>query len=81
MALPDYMTDKNAVLSDKVQWLNGNAPDYTRPNELFERERTKVHEAGSLEDLVTNLVKNWEKEASFKPRAEDWRTIDHKVYK
>lgn len=38
------------------------------------------HAAGSLPQLVENLVKNWEVEASFKPRLEDWRTIDHKNY-
>ena len=38
------------------------------------------HAAGSLPQLVENLVKNWEVEASFKPRLSDWRTIDHKNY-
>ena len=38
------------------------------------------HAAGSLPQLVENLVKNWEVEASFKPRLEDWRTIDHERY-
>ncbi|CAI2186425.1 12712_t:CDS:2 [Funneliformis geosporum] len=81
MALPDYMTDMNAVLKDKVEWLHGTIPDYSKANNLFLKERTKIHESGSLEDLVTNLVKNWEKEASHKPKATDWRTIDHKVYR
>ncbi|CAG8507790.1 6849_t:CDS:2 [Ambispora leptoticha] len=81
MALPDYMTDMNAVLKDKVEWLHGTIPDYSKANNLFLKERTKIHESGSLEDLVTNLVKNWEKEASYKPKATDWRTIDHKLYK
>jgi hypothetical protein len=39
-----------------------------------------THEAGSLPDLVQNLVKNWEVEASFKPVLSDWRTIDHEKY-
>lgn len=38
------------------------------------------HEAGSLPDLVENLVKNWEIEASFKTRYKDWRTINHEKY-
>jgi len=38
------------------------------------------HAAGSLPELVENLVKNWEIEASFKLRLEDWRTIDHENY-
>ena len=38
------------------------------------------HEAGSLIEAVENLVKNWEVEASFKPRLSDWRTINHEKY-
>lgn len=38
------------------------------------------HPEGSLEDMVQNLVKNWEIEASFKTRLSDWRTIDLKSY-
>jgi hypothetical protein len=38
------------------------------------------HEAGSLPELVQNLVKNWEVEASFKPVLDDWRTVDHANY-
>lgn len=47
----------------------------------FDAERTHVWPAGSLEDVVSNLVKNWEKEASYKIRLEDWRTINHKTYR
>jgi hypothetical protein len=38
------------------------------------------HVAGSLPQLVENLVKNWEVEASFKPVLSDWRTVDHANY-
>jgi hypothetical protein len=38
------------------------------------------HEAESLPQLVENLVKNWEVEASFKPVIDDWRTVDHAKY-
>jgi hypothetical protein len=38
------------------------------------------HPSGSLPQLVENLVKNWEVEASFKPDLTDWRTIDHANY-
>ncbi|KAF9322753.1 hypothetical protein BGZ91_004071 [Linnemannia elongata] len=70
MSLPDYMTDRNAVLNDQgVNWRGGKAPNYTKPNALFEAERTQVHPSDSLEFLVENLVKNWEKEASFKTEA------------
>jgi hypothetical protein len=39
-----------------------------------------THEAGSLPELVQNLVKNWEVEASFKTSIDDWRTIDRENY-
>ncbi|GAM29178.1 hypothetical protein SAMD00019534_123540 [Acytostelium subglobosum LB1] len=82
MTLPDYMTDRNAVLNDEgVKWRHGEAPVYTKANTLYDEQRTNVHATDSLEHLVENLVKNWEKEASFKIDAADWRTIDHKVYK
>lgn len=45
-----------------------------------ETGKTMNHAAGSLEEMVENLVKNWEVEASFKPRLSDWRTIDHENY-
>ena len=38
--------------------------------------KTIAHKAGSLEDIVSNLVKNWEKEVSYKTHEEDFRTID-----
>ena len=38
------------------------------------------HAGGGLPQLVENLVKNWEVEASFKPRLQDWRTINHSNY-
>lgn len=39
------------------------------------------HVAGSLEELVENLVKNWEIEASYKTQAQEWRTIDATKYR
>jgi len=54
-AIPNYMTDMNAVLSDEnVKWLHGEIPNYNGANSRWERERTKTHEAGSLPDLVAN---------------------------
>jgi hypothetical protein len=38
------------------------------------------HADGSLEQIVENLVKNWEVEASFKTDLADWRTVDHSKY-
>lgn len=51
-------------------------------NELADSVEAKKmnHEAGSLPQLVENLVKNWEVEASFKTDLSDWRTIDPRKY-
>ncbi|KAK8105959.1 hypothetical protein PG999_009318 [Apiospora kogelbergensis] len=94
--LPDYMTDPNAVLKDAdVQWRHGQPPDYSKTRKVFEQTtdpdqgipKTDIytakqtsHEPGSLPDLVQNLVKNWEIEASFKTNLRDWRTVDPEVY-
>ncbi|KAI9476138.1 MAG: hypothetical protein EXX96DRAFT_575913 [Benjaminiella poitrasii] len=80
--LPDFMTDPNAVLKDKDhQWRYNRIPDYTKVNATFEQEKTHTHEEGSLEWLVSNLVKNWEKEMSYKLRADQIRTINQEKYR
>ncbi|KAH8652811.1 hypothetical protein BGZ60DRAFT_420288 [Tricladium varicosporioides] len=79
--LPDYLLDPNATLKDdSAKWRYGRAPDYSKTRDVYEQTKTKSHEAASLPNLVENLVKNWEVEASFKPDIEDWRTIDRPNY-
>ncbi|KAL0933452.1 uncharacterized protein CTRU02_212415 [Colletotrichum truncatum] len=79
--LPDYVTSPNAVFGDEgVQWRYGRAPDYTKTRKVWREGKKMSHAAGSLPELVENLVKNWEVEASFKTRLEDWRTVDHANY-
>jgi hypothetical protein len=80
-SLPDYMTNPNAVLHDQdVTWRNKSPPDYSKVNAAFESTRTINHEPETLPWLVQNLVKNWEKEASYKTKASEWRTIDLDKY-
>ncbi|KAF2434772.1 hypothetical protein EJ08DRAFT_581714 [Tothia fuscella] len=80
-ALPDYMTDPNAILKDTdVTWRYGKPPDYSKTRTFYENTKSKNHPAGSLPDLVENLVKNWEIEASFKPKLSEWRTVNHDRY-
>ncbi|KAI8888795.1 hypothetical protein K501DRAFT_320716 [Backusella circina FSU 941] len=82
MSLPDFMTDPDAVLNDKDhEWRYNRLPDYTKVNAAFEKEKTMTHAEGSLEWLVSNLVKNWEKEMSYKLRADQIRTINHEKYR
>jgi hypothetical protein len=54
------------------------APDYTKANASFAAEKTKDWEKGSLQDMVSNLVKNWEKEASYKVRHVSQRSYSGK---
>ncbi|KAH9428596.1 hypothetical protein MCOR02_011145 [Pyricularia oryzae] len=71
-ALPDYVTDENAVTKDKAKWRYGRAPDYSKTRKIWA-------ETGSLPDLIEKLVKNWEVEASFKVDLADWRTVDRET--
>ncbi|KAF8855554.1 hypothetical protein BDZ45DRAFT_500285 [Acephala macrosclerotiorum] len=80
-SLPDYLLDPNATLKDdSAKWRYGKAPDYTNTRKVYEATKTMSHEAASLPNLVENLVKNWEVEASFKPEIDEWRTIDRPNY-
>lgn len=56
-------------------------PDYTRANYQYLKGKTQNHEAGSLEELVENLVKTWECQASHFMDFDQWTTIDHSNYK
>lgn len=42
----------------------------------FSSGKTVTHQSGSLGDIVSNLVKNWEKEMSYKTVEEELRTVD-----
>eukprot|EP00252_Welwitschia_mirabilis_P025127 TRINITY_DN772_c0_g1_i1.p1 TRINITY_DN772_c0_g1~~TRINITY_DN772_c0_g1_i1.p1 ORF type:complete len:235 (-),score=17.90 TRINITY_DN772_c0_g1_i1:773-1477(-) len=57
-------------------WRHGEAPSYDAVNELFQAERTKVWEKGSVEETIQNLVKTWEMELSHKVRFQDMKTLD-----
>ncbi|KAK5110878.1 hypothetical protein LTR85_000716 [Meristemomyces frigidus] len=79
--VPDYLASPNAIFNDTgVKWRYGKAPDYSKTRKVWEEGKKMNHAAGSLPQLVENLVKNWEVEASFKPRLQDWRTVDHEKY-
>lgn len=63
MSLPPYALDRDAVLnnaSDDIQWRTGK-PNYAKANALYDKLKSVEHAPGSLESIVQNLVKNWEK--------------------
>ncbi|KAI9773032.1 MAG: hypothetical protein M1839_002233 [Geoglossum umbratile] len=79
-AVPDFLTNPDAVMGDEAQWRYGRAPDYSKTRVAFAEGKTRDHPPTSLPALVQNLVKNWEVEASHKMRLADWRTIDPPNY-
>ncbi|TEB27865.1 hypothetical protein FA13DRAFT_1736042 [Coprinellus micaceus] len=80
MSFPDFLLDPNAVLKDDAKWRYNLRPDYTNTNNVFNQTKSTDWPDGSLQLLVQNLVKNWEKEASFKVDAKEWRTISQEKY-
>ncbi|BEI82281.1 hypothetical protein CcaverHIS002_0301490 [Cutaneotrichosporon cavernicola] len=81
MSLPDIVTNPDAVLGDKVAWRFKRAPNYSKTRKWYEETKLHNHEPGSLPNLVENLVKNWEIEASFKTNFDEWRTVVQDKYK
>ncbi|KAL9601186.1 MAG: hypothetical protein Q9219_002686 [cf. Caloplaca sp. 3 TL-2023] len=79
-ALPDYLLDPNAVLKDAAEWRYGKPPDYSNTRKVWQETKHHTHPALSLPSLVSNLVKNWEIEASFKPSLASWRTVSPTKY-
>lgn len=71
-------------------WANGmlatSGSNTNQPTHVLNRvnfnptEKRANHEAKSLEELVENLVKNWEIEASHKMDVSQWRTVDPEKY-
>ena len=61
--LPAYALDPDAVLKDRpvdIKW-RYSIPTYDKVNKLFAKHKITNHSPGSLEDIVQNIVKNWEK--------------------
>ncbi|KAJ3510176.1 hypothetical protein NLJ89_g4825 [Agrocybe chaxingu] len=80
MAFPDFLLDPNAVLKDEAKWRYKTSPSYSASITNFEATKTTNWAPQSLESLVQNLVKNWEKEATHKVDPAEWRTIAQGKY-
>jgi hypothetical protein len=66
MSLPSFCVDSDAVLKDvtsDIRWRSA-LPNYEKANALFQKCKSTDHQSGSVQWLVQNLVKNWEKGAS-----------------
>jgi hypothetical protein len=63
-----------------VKWRFGR-PNYARVNKAYFEGRTKKPAAGSAEELVTKVVKNWEVDSHHIKDIRDWKTMDVSVFK
>ena len=48
-------------------------------NLAYIKGKSQNHKAGSLEEVVENLVKTWEMEASHK-KFTNWKTVNHERF-
>lgn len=58
-----------------VKWRFGK-PNYSKVNKAYVEGRTKRHPEGSLEAVVSKLVKNWEVESHHIADVHQWKTMD-----
>jgi len=63
-----------------VTWRFGR-PNYARVNETYFQHRTKLHAEGSLEAVVSKIVKNWEVESHHIAEPHQWKTMDVSKFK
>eukprot|EP00933_Yihiella_yeosuensis_P042810 TRINITY_DN3747_c0_g1_i2.p1 TRINITY_DN3747_c0_g1~~TRINITY_DN3747_c0_g1_i2.p1 ORF type:complete len:231 (+),score=61.24 TRINITY_DN3747_c0_g1_i2:79-771(+) len=61
-------------LPDTV-WRFGK-PNYARVNKTYFEHRTRMHLEGSLESVVSKIVKNWEVESHHIADIHQWQTMD-----
>ncbi|MBV6626723.1 MAG: SnoaL-like polyketide cyclase [Rivularia sp. (in: Bacteria)] len=81
--LPLWVQDRETVIaaSGDAQWRGNQAPDYAESVENLKTESLKNHPAGSLEDLVQNLVRTFEMEASFKTNPDQWLSVVNEKFR
>jgi len=62
-----------------TKWRFGK-PNYKRVNATYFAHRSKKHPEGSLEEVVSRIVKNWEVESHHIYDIKDWQTMDISVF-
>eukprot|EP00931_Biecheleriopsis_adriatica_P001819 TRINITY_DN10228_c0_g4_i1.p1 TRINITY_DN10228_c0_g4~~TRINITY_DN10228_c0_g4_i1.p1 ORF type:complete len:281 (+),score=35.57 TRINITY_DN10228_c0_g4_i1:53-844(+) len=70
----DYQPNPGTV------WRFGK-PNYARVNKTYFEHRTIEHESGSLEAVVSKIVKNWEVESHHIADIHQWKTMDISKFK
>eukprot|EP00440_Ansanella_granifera_P043359 gb/GFBE01047000.1/.p1 GENE.gb/GFBE01047000.1/~~gb/GFBE01047000.1/.p1 ORF type:complete len:262 (+),score=90.24 gb/GFBE01047000.1/:1-786(+) len=56
-------------------------PNYARVNKTYFQHRSMMHQEGSLEAVVSKLVKNWEVESHHIAEIHQWQTMDISKFK
>ncbi|MCB2263017.1 MAG: ester cyclase [Candidatus Thiosymbion ectosymbiont of Robbea hypermnestra] len=74
---PIQIQDRETVLdSDSaIVWRYGKRPDYSKTDRTLRAQARNNHPKGSLEDVVQNLVRTFEVEATYKLKPEQWTSI------
>lgn len=62
-----------------TKWRFGK-PNYKRVNETYFKHRSIKHPEGSLEAVVSKIVKNWEVESHHIYDIKDWQTMDISLF-
>ncbi|KOR36632.1 MULTISPECIES: SnoaL-like polyketide cyclase [Planktothricoides] len=75
--LPLWVQDRDTVIANDtgVIWRDGNRPDYSENNQVFQKESKRNHVEGSLEAITQNLVRTFELEASNKTDPHQWLSV------
>ena len=75
--LPLWVQDRETVLAhdERVEWRQGQRPDYSYTNQFLHQESKFNHPEGSLEAIAQNLVRTFEMEASHKTNPQQWLSI------
>ncbi|KAM3165302.1 SnoaL-like polyketide cyclase [Lachancea thermotolerans] len=79
---PLWLQDRDAVIAQTPahMWRLGK-PTYKFTDRRLNRERQVHFEPGSLGDLVTNLARVFEMEATNKANPDDWISVDPRVFR
>lgn len=71
-----FREPKRSFMSDpETKWRFGEPPSYDVANLEYMKGKSKNHPEGSWEQIVEDLVKTWEMEASHKADINQWKTI------
>ena len=75
--LPLWVQDREQVIRNDagVEWREGERPDYSSNNQVWQQERQFQHPEGSLAAIAENLVRTFELEASNKVNPKQWLSV------